>query len=189
MNTNFEKIARELSKPGGATNWHLLSISFDPEFDIPERLKEYAKKYADRDPAKWNFVTSEMIEIDAITEQMGVVFANRNGTIDHTTHSKYKTMATEELEAMADLGQVPAADDALLFMWATLPTLPAAWATGSVRGLRARGGFEVDLAWAGGKLTRATLRAPNGGAAKLRYGSAATTLDVPPGKPVTWNGR
>ena len=70
-----------------------------------------------------------------------------------------------------------------------LPTLPAAWATGSVRGLRARGGFEVDLAWAGGKLTRATLRAPNGGAAKLRYGSATTTLDVPPGKPATWNGR
>jgi len=87
MTSNFAKIAHELSQPGSPTNWHMLSISFDPEFDTPERLKEYAKKYADRDPAKWNFVTSEMIEIDAITEQMGLVFANRNGTIDHNLRS------------------------------------------------------------------------------------------------------
>ncbi len=82
MNTNFEVASRELSKPGAPTNWHFLSLTIDPEYDTPARLKEYAKRYQ-RDPNRWRFVTSEMIEIDAITEQFGLVFANRNNTIDH----------------------------------------------------------------------------------------------------------
>lgn len=39
-----------------------------------------------------------------------------------------------------------------------LPALPTAWPTGSFRGLRARGGVEIDLQWSQGKATEATLR-------------------------------
>ena len=39
-----------------------------------------------------------------------------------------------------------------------LPALPKAWATGSFRGLNARGGLEIDLAWENGKAVTATLR-------------------------------
>jgi len=44
-----------------------------------------------------------------------------------------------------------------------LPALPADWSSGSVRGLRARGGFEVDIAWERGRLVRGVLRASRGG--------------------------
>ena len=49
-----------------------------------------------------------------------------------------------------------------------LPALPRAWPSGRVRGLRARGGFEVDLDWAQGRLTRAVLRSRLGGVCRVR---------------------
>ncbi|MFN8515419.1 MAG: glycoside hydrolase family 95 protein, partial [Chloroflexia bacterium] len=49
-----------------------------------------------------------------------------------------------------------------------LPALPAAWPTGSVTGLRARGGFAVALSWRDGRLHDATIRASRGGFCRLR---------------------
>lgn len=70
-----------------------------------------------------------------------------------------------------------------------LPSLPKAWPTGSVKGLRARGGFEVDIQWRDGKLVQATIRSLTGGFARLRYGLVLRDIDFKRSKIFVWDGR
>jgi len=69
-----------------------------------------------------------------------------------------------------------------------LPALPKAWPTGSVKGLCARGGFEVDEAWKDGKLASVTIRSIAGNAVNVRYGAKTTKVEMHPGESVTLDG-
>ncbi len=70
-----------------------------------------------------------------------------------------------------------------------LPALPKAWPRGSVKGLRARGGFEVDLDWQDGKLLRADLRSRQAGRCALVSGETRVEIATEAGKIYHLNDR
>lgn len=80
---NFGGVQKQLLTLRNApTNWHLLTISFDPEFDTPDVLTHYAESH-EYDPAHWTFATGALMDITAIGEQFGLKFASEGGSISH----------------------------------------------------------------------------------------------------------
>jgi alpha-L-fucosidase 2 len=59
-----------------------------------------------------------------------------------------------------------------------LPALPAAWPDGSFKGLRARGGFEVDCTWEAGALRAVEVVSHAGGPLSLAYGDTRRTFET-----------
>jgi len=70
----FEKGQKALkAQPNAPKNWQLLSVSFDPAYDTPERLRKYSQTYA-IDTNHWQWATSDLWTIDGITGQFGLTF-------------------------------------------------------------------------------------------------------------------
>jgi len=71
-----------------------------------------------------------------------------------------------------------------------LPSLPKAWATGSVKGLRVRGGYELDMEWKDGKLVQAMIRniSNPGSECTVCYNGATTKVPVTRGQSAAFSG-
>ena len=70
-----------------------------------------------------------------------------------------------------------------------LPALSETWPEGSVTGLRARGGYEVNISWKNGKLLSAEIKNINGEESiPVRYKEQVKTITVQPGKTVKLDG-
>jgi len=84
MSSNFEEVQKQLlASTPPITNWDLLTISFDPDFDTPVILKAYAERFH-ADPSHWSFVTGKASDIAAIAGQFGEMFwKDETGLINH----------------------------------------------------------------------------------------------------------
>jgi alpha-L-fucosidase 2 len=65
-----------------------------------------------------------------------------------------------------------------------LPALPSAWSDGQIKGVRARGGYRVDLEWRNSKLTRATIRPSFSGKVTVRWQDRRWTYATHPNKAI-----
>jgi protein SCO1/2 len=83
LSRNFQEASQKLeSMPGAPTNWHFLSISFDPQFDTPAMLEAYGEGYQ-YDPKHWSFLTGPLDKIAELAQQSGVRYESDNGLINH----------------------------------------------------------------------------------------------------------
>jgi protein SCO1 len=83
LSKNFQSASQKLeAMTHMPVNWHFLSISFDPEFDTPQVLKNYGQLYQ-YDPAHWSFLTGPKDKIMELAQGAGVTVEDHDGVINH----------------------------------------------------------------------------------------------------------
>ena len=83
LSRNFEEASHQLSaQPGSPTNWHFLSVTFDPGFDTPRVLRAYGERYQ-HDPKHWSFLTGPKEKISELASLSDVTFESEGGSINH----------------------------------------------------------------------------------------------------------
>jgi protein SCO1/2 len=83
LSKNFKEASQKLeAMVNGPTNWHFISVSFDPQSDTPQILKSYGLSYG-YDPAHWSFFTGPQDKIAGLARGAGVQYETDGGTINH----------------------------------------------------------------------------------------------------------
>ena len=83
LSKNFQEASQKLEAMTNApANWHFISVSFDPEFDTPEVLRNYGSSYH-YDPAHWSFLTGPPDKIAELARAAGVEYTATSDSINH----------------------------------------------------------------------------------------------------------
>lgn len=74
MSQNLQKAQKALKAQADAPkNWSLISLTIDPAWDTPERLRRYAEPY-NIDTNHWQFVVSDLWTLDGLGDSLGLTF-------------------------------------------------------------------------------------------------------------------
>lgn len=83
MSENFQSAqAKLLADRSAPKNWRMWSVTIDPENDSSDVLKTYAARYK-HDPARWSFLTGDLVEITALADHFGLKFWKAGNSISH----------------------------------------------------------------------------------------------------------
>jgi protein SCO1 len=83
LTKNFEEASQKLrSIPGTPTNYHFLSVTFDPEFDTPDRLKAYGESF-DYDTNHWSFLTGPSNEVAELARLSNMKYQRDGAFFNH----------------------------------------------------------------------------------------------------------
>lgn len=81
MSRNFSAIQDQLTKEF-AGRFHLLSVSFDPDYDTPRVMKSYARVFTE-DESSWTFASGSKQQIVSVASEFGLVYLPEAGSFTH----------------------------------------------------------------------------------------------------------
>ena len=84
MNRNLAEARKIIrAQTNATTNWELLSISFDSDFDKPEMLGGYGNFYRGDDASRWRFAVASTNTLAGLAPKVGLNFWREGGSISH----------------------------------------------------------------------------------------------------------
>ncbi len=87
MDRNFAEVQRAVAEDSSlSSRTHLVSISFDPEYDTPPVLAAHAKR-AGADPRLWTFLTGDRNDVEAFGAQLGVSIVPDQASAPEIVHN------------------------------------------------------------------------------------------------------
>ena len=140
------------------------------------------ERWMETRPARGGWPTAWDISVWARLERGDKVAACLQAIVRHSLALNLHNSGANQSDA--NFGLTAGVAEALLQSHAgeisLLPALPAGWTDGSVSGLRARGGFEVDMTWRDGKLQAAAIHNADALACQVRSGAKTASLSLKP---------
>ena len=95
MTQNFLNTLNILKKRNINDNYHFLSVSFDPDFDTPETLKNYSNALSINNH-NWSFATGDKKTINEFTSRFGIIVQQTKKSITDWDHNLRTIVADTE---------------------------------------------------------------------------------------------